>query len=119
MGSGEERGLDPKQALRAGNEKGELLMLLEDVERMEPGLAQGEPTLDPKLRAEAEHEVERIISAQGCKDILGGGSLVQQKSEFRRLVRMLHPDKQLVAGPRATLALRLLVEANGTLVSTR
>ena len=95
------------------------LMLLEDVERMEPGVAQSAPTPDPALRVEAEREVERIISARGTKDIFGGGSLVQQKSEFRRLVRMLHPDKQLVAGPRATLALRLLVEANGTLVSTR
>jgi len=119
VGFGEERGPDPEHALRDGNEEGDLLMLLDDLERMEPGLAKGEPTPDPTLRAEAEHEVERIISARGAKDIFGGGSLDQQKSEFRRLVRMLHPDKQLVAGPRATLALRLVVEASRTLVPTR
>jgi len=117
--SSEEEGPDPKQACRAGNEEGELLMLLEDVERMEPGLAQGEATPDPVLRAEAEREVERIISVRGAKEIFGGGTLVQQKGEFRRLVRILHPDKQLVSGPRATLALRLVVEAHRTLGSTR
>lgn len=103
----------------SGPDQGELLMILEDVERMEPGVSQGAPTPDPALRVEAEREVERIISARGTKDMFGGGSLVQQKSEFRRLVRMLHPDKQLVSGPRATLALRLLVEAHKMLGSTR
>merc|ERR1712167_426778 len=38
------------------------------------------------LRAEAAHEVDRILSAESSSEALGGGSAGQQNREFRRLV---------------------------------
>lgn len=67
------------------------------------------------LRAEASHEVERILAAASPSAVLGCGSACDQKSEFRRLVRLLHPDKGNVRGERAALALRRVVEANRSL----
>lgn len=67
------------------------------------------------LRAEAAHEVERILATASGSEALGGGSAGEQKREFRRLVRLLHPDKGNVSGERASLALRRIVEANRTL----
>lgn len=70
---------------------------------------------DADQRAEALRQVEHILSARSVSAILGSGSLHERRSEFRRLARLLHPDKNLVRGERADLALRRLVEAHKTM----
>eukprot|EP00418_Pyrodinium_bahamense_P095918 CAMPEP_0179038998 /NCGR_PEP_ID=MMETSP0796-20121207/14921_1 /TAXON_ID=73915 /ORGANISM="Pyrodinium bahamense, Strain pbaha01" /LENGTH=464 /DNA_ID=CAMNT_0020735331 /DNA_START=149 /DNA_END=1543 /DNA_ORIENTATION=+ len=98
----------------------ELRRLLLQVEEEEPERAlpalQGQALpLDPARRAEAVQEVERVLAARDLQTLFGDGSSTQRRSEFRRLVRMLHPDKGLVSGERATLALRRVVEYHATL----
>lgn len=66
-------------------------------------------------RAEALRQVDHILSARSVSAVLGGGSLHERRSEFKRLARLLHPDKNLVSGERASLALRRLVEAHKTM----
>lgn len=114
---------DPAQALQYGISRDELRQLLADAERLEPGIlppasapapaaaAASEPAQpDPARRDEAEREVERILVARDARSVFGGGSAAEMRGEFRRLLRLLHPDKQLVGGPRANLALRVLVD---------
>jgi len=103
---------------------GEVHRLLADAERQEPGLLAlpappHSPPFDPKQRAEAAAEAERIIGVRDPRAIFGGGTLAQQKGEFRRLVRLLHPDKGLVSGGRASLALRRVVECHQTFLANR
>merc|ERR1712039_935044 len=62
-------------------------------------------------QADAIREVDRILAAPNVDDLFGTGTVAQQKMEFRRLVRLLHPDKGSVSGDRANLALRRAVEA--------
>lgn len=90
----------------------ELRSLLADLEEAEaePGLKCLADRPESAQRAEAAREVERVLAARDAGAILGGGSPAQQRSAYRRLVRLLHPDKNLAAGDRATLALRRVVE---------
>jgi len=67
---------------------------------------------DSSLRAEAAREVERILAAPNQLAVLGGGAKKERTAKFRQLARMLHPDKGLVEGDRAALALRRVVEAH-------
>lgn len=64
-------------------------------------------------RARAASEVDRVLAARSAAAVLKGGSREEQQAEFRRVVRLLHPDKGLVeAGDvRANLAMRLCVAA--------
>jgi len=100
---------------------GELKQMLSDAEQADPELCVGrssegkgaqpvEP--DPAQRAEAEQEIERVLSAKDASSIFGHGDAQQQHKAFRRLVRLLHPDKHLVSGPRANMALRLVLESH-------
>lgn len=70
------------------------------------------PVGDSALRAEAAREVERILAAPNQLAVLGGGAKKERTARFRQLARMLHPDKGLVEGDRASLALRRVVEAH-------
>lgn len=65
----------------------------------------------PAQRPIAEAEVERILATREPSGIFGNVDAAGRKQEFRRLLRLLHPDKGLVSGERATLALRRMVEA--------
>jgi len=72
--------------------------------------AEAQQTLK-KLKTMAELEVSRILSSRGTlKEILGPGTRQDQDREFRRIARLLHPDKNLVSAedPRANLALRIV-----------
>lgn len=62
-------------------------------------------------RADADREVERVLSAPTAREVLGTGSAAERTAKFRQLVRLIHPDKGLVSGERANLALRRVVEA--------
>lgn len=99
-----------------GPRQSEIDRLVADALQMEPTLALPPPPPDhsslPNVdhRAEAAREVERILAAGDMRTILSGGK-EQRSSEFRRLVLLLHPDKQLVSGERASLAVRRLVES--------
>lgn len=113
------------QASRSSFHEGECEALLAGIDREEAGTVNLEPILsprreekaipgpvsDPTQRAEAEREVERILAIRNPCAIFNNGTKTERRSEFRRLVRMLHPDKQVVGGERANLALRRLVEA--------
>lgn len=95
----------------------ELRGLLDDLEREDPELALPPPDggvapSDPALRAEAEAEVNRVLSCPTQFEVLGGGTATQRRMEFRRLALLFHPDKGLVSGERVTLALRRIVEAH-------
>jgi len=61
--------------------------------------------------AEADREVERVLAATSARGVLGTGSPSERTAKFRRLVRLIHPDKGLVSGERANMALRRVVEA--------
>jgi len=125
--AGRERGRDPHTAhsCRGAPQEGaeqecELRRLLLEVDCEAPQRAPPSPQgqaspLGPARRAEAQQEVERILAARDLRALLGEGSPAQRRSEYRRLVRMLHPDKGLVSGERATLALRRIVEYQATL----
>jgi hypothetical protein len=88
----------------------ELRSLLTEVEEAEPSLMCLPDRPEAAQRAEAGREVERVLAAKDMHDILGSGSAAQQRGAYRRLVRLFHPDKGLVAGDRAALALRRVVE---------
>lgn len=64
-----------------------------------------------ELCAEAEREVEHVLSAPTAREVLGIGSPNERTARFRQLVRLLHPDKGLVTGARANMAFRRVVEA--------
>lgn len=100
---------------------GELRRLLEEVEEDEPirALPSSPAHSGPDRREEAAREVERILATRDLAEIFGKGTAAQQKSEYRRLVRMLHPDKGLVSGERATLALRRVVEYHSVAIAVR
>merc|ERR1712187_764404 len=102
----------------------ELQQLLRDIEEEEeqPLLAiLGSP---PEASQEARQssaqraarEVERILEMRDADAVLGGGTVQQQSAEYRRLVRLLHPDKGLASGQRANLALRRVVECHRRLL---
>eukprot|EP00441_Pelagodinium_beii_P047433 CAMPEP_0197624772 /NCGR_PEP_ID=MMETSP1338-20131121/4312_1 /TAXON_ID=43686 ORGANISM="Pelagodinium beii, Strain RCC1491" /NCGR_SAMPLE_ID=MMETSP1338 /ASSEMBLY_ACC=CAM_ASM_000754 /LENGTH=231 /DNA_ID=CAMNT_0043194989 /DNA_START=340 /DNA_END=1032 /DNA_ORIENTATION=+ len=60
-------------------------------------------------RAEAARQVKVILSAKSVTAVLGSGPVEERRIEFRRLAKLLHPDKSLVSGERANLALRRLL----------
>jgi len=94
------------RALLADIEEEERLMLTAGPRSLRPGSQSGKaPTKD-----EALFEVERVLSAKSAKEIFGGGGANEQRACYRRLVRLLHPDKKVVEGQRASLALRRVVE---------
>jgi len=68
-------------------------------------------SITPADRVTAEAEVERILAISNPRDLFGSGGPNEKKQEYWRLVRLLHPDKGLIDGERANLALRRVVEA--------
>mmetsp|Transcript_74398 Transcript_74398/g.231974 ORF Transcript_74398/g.231974 Transcript_74398/m.231974 type:complete len:509 (-) Transcript_74398:518-2044(-) len=113
---------DPWQAFLGDPHDGELRRLLVFAEE---GPLQFPPLPDdcdhgppnPAQRGLAEAEVERILSTRDPREIFGPGDEASRKQEFRRLVRLLHPDKGLVSGERASLALRRVVEVYRSLAA--
>jgi len=100
---------------------GELRQMLSDAEQADPELSVGRPSkgkpansLEPDLaqRAEAEHQMERVLASRDTSSLFGHGDAHQQDQAFRRLVGLLHPDNNLVSGPLANLALRRVLEAH-------
>eukprot|EP00933_Yihiella_yeosuensis_P045923 TRINITY_DN41354_c0_g1_i1.p1 TRINITY_DN41354_c0_g1~~TRINITY_DN41354_c0_g1_i1.p1 ORF type:complete len:440 (-),score=98.07 TRINITY_DN41354_c0_g1_i1:319-1458(-) len=79
-----------------------------------PAMALTDAPQERNKKAEAARAVEHILAASTPKDRLGGGSLVEQKKEFRRLLLLLHPDKGLCQGADSELALRLAIDAYNT-----
>jgi len=117
-----------REASREALLNGELRQMLSDAEQADPELFAGRssrgksaPPLepDPAQRAEAEQEMERVLSAKDASGLFGHGDAQQQNKAFRRLVRLLHPDKHLVSGPRANLALRLVLESHRSLTANQ
>lgn len=117
-------GANPWQAFMDAPREGEMRRLLVFIEQGPqelpplPPLPQlpddGRAAAGPSQRQQAEAEVERIIAARDVVDIFGAGDAASRKQEFRRLLRLIHPDKGLVSGQRAALALRRVVEAYRT-----
>jgi len=64
-------------------------------------------------RKEAEQEVERILETfadtNDITKVLGDGSAADKAVEFRRLTKLLHPDRMLVTGDDADSALRMVL----------
>jgi hypothetical protein len=117
-----------EEASREALLNGELRQLLSDAEQADPELFVGRSSEgktaqpldpDPAQRAEAEQEMERVLSAKDASSIFGPGDAQQQNKAFRRLVRLLHPDKHLVSGPRANMALRLVLESHRSLTANK
>lgn len=100
-------------------QESELRALLADIEDEElkalPGmprpLCPGGVDEAAAMRAEAAREAERVLGARGAREIFGAGSIAEQRAQYRRLVRLFHPDKKILEGQRASLALRRVVEA--------
>mmetsp|Transcript_37879 Transcript_37879/g.102549 ORF Transcript_37879/g.102549 Transcript_37879/m.102549 type:complete len:339 (-) Transcript_37879:37-1053(-) len=67
------------------------------------------------LRGEAQREVDRVLAAPNLHWVLGGGTSAETKQEYRRLLRLLHPDRGLCSGERAASALRRVAEAHSVL----
>merc|ERR1719195_510798 len=81
------------------------------------GPYEGEPVQAPpdleSQRALAAKEVERILAVRDIDQVLGGGSWDEQRLEFRRLAKILHPDKGVVStdDKHAALAMRFAIAA--------
>jgi hypothetical protein len=62
---------------------------------------------------EAAREVDRIIATHEISKVLAGDTVEEQRREFQRIAKLLHPDKGFtVSGDaRSNLALRLLLSA--------
>lgn len=75
-----------------------------------------QPAAQSSERIAVAREVERILNARSAVEILGGGSKKDQRREFNRIVRLLHPDKGLVdpRDERASRAYNLLIDAWST-----
>jgi hypothetical protein len=105
----------------------ELRALLADIEEEERLMLTGPRSFSPgafgsadgtaTLRKEATQEVERVLNSKSARDIFGSGSASDQRAKYRRLVRLFHPDKKILEGERASLALRRVVEAYRSLAS--
>jgi len=67
----------------------------------------------PSRRAAAAQEVDRILDIKDVGDILGAGNLEDQRQQFQRIARLLHPDKGYVDAndTRANMALRYALVA--------
>jgi hypothetical protein len=104
----------------------DLAALLADIEEEERRMLTGPRSLGPAspkasgaLREEATREVERVLGAKGAREIFGNEGSVERRAQYRRLVRLLHPDKKAVEGQRASLALRRVVECYRSLSEVR
>jgi len=73
------------------------------------------PQQEGNPRSEAQREVDRVLAAPNLHWVLGGGNAAETKQEYRRLVRLLHPDHGHCSGERATLALQRVMEAHNVL----
>jgi len=64
-------------------------------------------------QADACFEVNRILATKDIGEILVGGTLEEQRQQFQRIARLLHPDKGYSGADdtRANMALRLLLVA--------
>mmetsp|Transcript_15420 Transcript_15420/g.36391 ORF Transcript_15420/g.36391 Transcript_15420/m.36391 type:complete len:175 (-) Transcript_15420:116-640(-) len=109
---------NPWQAFMGAPREGEMRRLLfyveqgplealpplpEDYDEALPNPAQQRPL--------AEAEVERILTPGQHRELFAARDVAGRDREFRRLVRLLHPDSGLVPRERSMLALRRLVEA--------
>jgi hypothetical protein len=97
----------------------ELASLLADIEEEERRMLTGPRSFAPTNREEATREVERVLNAKGAREIFGSGGSGEQRAQYRRLVRLLHPDKKAVEGQRASLALRRVVECYRALTEAK
>lgn len=64
-------------------------------------------------QADAAREVDRILATEEAQDILGPGTLEEQRQQFQRIGRLLHPDKCYIdaSDTRANMAFRLALVA--------
>lgn len=113
-----EDGSPRRSRLITDGELRRLLAEVEDEERLAL-TSSASSQADLPREAEAQAEVDRILATRNVEEIFGRGTVVEQKIQYRRLVRMLHPDKGLVDGERATLALRRVVEYHTVLMTSR
>merc|ERR1712050_561901 len=84
------------------------------MQEQEDERALGQDPVDLVLqRALAAKEVERILAIRNIDQVLGGGSWDEQRLEFRRLAKILHPDKGVVSSDdkHAALAMRFAIAA--------
>jgi len=63
---------------------------------------------------EAQREADRVLAAPNLHWVLGGGSSAETKQEYRRLLRLLHPDGERCSGELAS-ALQRVEEAHNVL----
>jgi len=87
---------------------------LEPPEEEQQKEQQGEPSDSTERRAEAAREVDRILRTKEWQDVLCGSSLEEQRQDFQRIAKLLHPDKGYVdaSDTRANMALRLALVAH-------
>jgi hypothetical protein len=116
----------PPQPYQGVLQGSDLAALLADIEEEERRMLTGPRSLGPTsprtigaLREEATLEVERVLSVKSAREIFGTGGSCERRAEYRRLVRLLHPDKKMVEGQRASLALRRVVECYRSSSETR
>merc|ERR1711862_460020 len=66
------------------------------------------------MKTEAAAEVKRINAAKDLSDVLGGGTLEEQRRRFKRIARLLHPDKGVLGAydTHVDNALRRAMAAN-------
>jgi hypothetical protein len=84
-----------------------------------PEESEDDQSSPPKTRKEeAMKEVARILEQKNLAGVLGGGSAEDRRQEFRRIARLLHPDRGCVShdDKRANMALRLALRASKTIV---
>jgi hypothetical protein len=115
----------PPQPYQGVLQDSELTALLADIEEEERRMLTGPRSFQPResespaLREEATREVERVLTAKSAREIFGTGGPGERRAQYRRLVRLLHPDKKAVEGQRASLALRRVVECYRSLSEVR
>lgn len=89
----------------------EVLAAIEDWPDDNPGALPAAGSAVAQRRAEAEQEVERIMAARRQDAALRGDTVAERRRDFRRIARLLHPDKGFCSGERAGLALRRALAA--------
>jgi hypothetical protein len=67
-----------------------------------------------ELQTEAAREVDRIVATKGVDGVLVGDNVEEKKRHYRRIAKLLHPDKKIIDAndDRANMALRLAFTAN-------
>jgi len=106
---------NPWQAFMGAPREGEMRRLLFYAEKgpqaLPPLPEDNGIAFGPADRPLAEAEVERILAPGQPLQLFAEGDAGARETEFRRLVRLLHPDSGLVPRERSMLALRRVVEA--------